>query len=363
MDQQPAGSSAGPSSSHSLEITTKREVLRKLLQDYQDCKPMFCMEDIFKLQEHIRNLGAGDRQRWFVALRSLQSTIAAIDQNPFMAPHFHSEALQPGDPSSAGTNAAIHSLGPLRRDAEREYGQMKGSEIVTTLWNKARHSLDESHYFNNYFKPTLFMALVHVGRLVENIVCFQLGTFEADNHSPHTYYPESVACTAQHVFAFDLREHIASTYGQSPTLVFQHLEYTMDTARLLHGLRATVCRDNVTGFRYVNANSLVIWMCRDGHVPIPVKQIIADFMYQERPMTLPLAMIWPEEGIFPAVMEDIVMSSKINPETGKATFSATDNTPRTNKLHDNYRKHEIPPGLLEDPFRISPRLGIYTRKP
>jgi hypothetical protein len=248
--------------------------------------------------------------RWFVALPSLQYTVAVTNKEPLRprpSPLYPQDAPM-GDPAVAATNAVLLNVGPLRDEARREYANMTDDQIVTTLWNKGRHSLDVSPYFNNIFKPEIFRALSQVGRNIKTIVCFDFGTFEADNHSRLMFYPESVGCTAQHVFAFYVREHIQSTYGTSPELIFQHLEYTHATAKLLSHVGAAVFRDNASGFRCITSNTLVIWMCRDGHIALPVKQVIADFPYQNRPLQLPLAMIWPEEGDHPTTLEDILNS-------------------------------------------------------
>ncbi|KAJ8122427.1 hypothetical protein O1611_g9843 [Lasiodiplodia mahajangana] len=367
------------------EIDLRPELAYKLSRYYENGKPLFPMLQIIRLQGYIaqsahesnstflihdyfdnpitctKNENSGT---WFIKLESLQSCIATIakQRTEPRPPPFYSLGMQMGDPARAESNTALLGLGSIREDARIEYANVSSRQMVTTLWNKARHALDESVHYNNTLKPEVLAALSNVGRHIENIVCFDLGTFEADNRGPFVYYPEAYACTAHHVFAFEIKEHLKSTYGRNPALIFQHLEYTHDTTRLLERIGAGVFRDNAMAFRYVRENTLVIWICKEGHVQIPVKQIIADFPYQTQPFPVPRAMIWPEEGATPTTLQDVMDSPTVDPEVIDEVPAVTDDSPRTNKLHEIYQKHELPPMTRDELFHITPKLAVYTRK-
>ncbi|KAI1120663.1 hypothetical protein F5Y10DRAFT_272841 [Nemania abortiva] len=367
------------------EIDLRPAVIHRLSRYYQDGKPLFPIVEMVRLQSFISQnthdststLTIHDYFDYpltctknengctsFVRLQNLQSCIAFVAKNPTQPrpPPFYSLGVQMGDPARAETNLALIGLGSLREDARKEYANVSSSQMVTTLWNKARHVLDESSYFNDILRPRVFEVLSSVGQHIENIVCFDFGTFEADTRSPPSFFPEGFACTAHHILPFYIREQLKSSYGRAPGIIFQHIEYTHDTARLLEGIGAGVFRDNVLAFRYVRENTLVIWICRDGHVQIPVKQIIADFPYQAQPFPLPRAMIWPEESDTPTTLQDIMDSPKVDPENDEDKPAVTDDSPRTNKLHESYQKHELPPPNPDEPFHTTPKLAIYTRK-
>lgn len=186
------------------------------------------------------------------------------------------------------------------------------------MLNEARQRLAESEYFNNILQPRGLEILSSVGQYIDNIICFELGTFEANEGNPLMLNPDSCPCTSHHLFAIYIRDYLKEKYGRAPALIFQHFEYTDHTANILREQEATVIRNNTGGFHRITENTLVIWMARSTTDPTPVKQVIADFPFQRpAPLPLPRAMIWPEEGDRPTTIQDILSIPERHPVTGE----------------------------------------------
>lgn len=164
----------------------------------------------------------------------------------------------------------------------------------------AQEIFDEAgeQFCNNKTPRRILEALSSVERRIDNIICFDLGTFEADVLGPHaSTHGRILRRTHHHLLAIMIRDFLAAQPGRKtpPRLIFQHLLYTGYTAKILQHQGGEVITDNTTAFRHITKNTLVIWAGIEGPMPVPVKQVIADFPYQETPLPLPRAMIWPEE--------------------------------------------------------------------
>ncbi|KAI1113421.1 hypothetical protein F5Y14DRAFT_462354 [Nemania sp. NC0429] len=377
MDRQrQAGNTSGSAS------PTSQELIRRIVENYEDGMPQFRMDEISRLQHYvsrgvyhpitISDFFGTERQcqkernlnyTWLVTLETLQCAIARVQEvpRPDTALHFYMLARQQGDPASALTNAALGRFRlPLTDDGRQS---LIGPRMTIAMFNEARERLHESHFVNTVLQPKVVDVLSSVGRHIDNIVCFELGTFEADEGNPLMMNPMSCPCTSHHIFAIYIRNVLKEKYGTTPTLVFQHFEYTDNTANLLRGQDAVVIRNNTGGFHRITENTLVIWMGRGTTDPTPVKQVIADFPFQRpTPLPLPRAMIWPEEGDRPTTMQDVLRIPDRDVVTDEITLYSTEDTPRTNKLHEGYDKHELPSAPQHDAFFGVPKLAIYTRK-
>lgn len=188
--------------------------------------------------------------------------------------------------------------------------------MVIGMLNEARQRLADSVYFNTVLQPRGLDILSSIRQHIDKIICFELGTFEADEGNPLMSNPDSCPCTSHHLFAISIRDFLKERYGRAPTLIFQDFEYTNNTANLLREQDATVVRNNIGGYHRITENTLVIWMGRSTTNPSPVKQVIADFPFQQpTPLPLPIAMIWPEEGDHPTTIQDVLSIPERDPVT------------------------------------------------
>lgn len=202
--------------------------------------------------------------------------------------------------------------------ARRELGGTTSLDRVEEVFEWAIRRQLENRFYTDSFLPSVKEIIRKRGRHIDNVICFELGTIEADIQSDWTRHTGQLACSAHHLFAVAIRDYIAQNFETRVGLIFQHLEYTDATASYLGQIfQARVIRDNISGFQCITQNSLVIWMARDGPMPIPVKQIIADFPYQISPRPLPSIMIWPEERYAPTTMNAVMAVRERDHDTGR----------------------------------------------
>lgn len=245
--------------------------------------------------------------KWLVSLETLEAAIARVREvpRPDTALRFYMLARQRGDPADALTNAALGRFRLELSDHGRE--RVISGQLANDLVEDARKRLAESEYFNSVLQPRGLEILSSVGQHIDNIICFELGTIEADEGNPLMLNPDSCPSTSHHLFAIYIRDYLKENYGTSPALIFQHLEYTDYTASILRGQGAIVIRNNTGGFHRITENTLVIWTGISTTDPTPVKQVIADFPFQQpTPLPLPITMVWPEEGDRPTTIQDVI---------------------------------------------------------
>ncbi|KAI1172567.1 hypothetical protein F4777DRAFT_581800 [Nemania sp. FL0916] len=348
--------------------TTSQHAIHTLFRLYEADRPIFPIEHLVFLQAQISQHSASQHsastfsvtardhfddpyeiefRQWgamFLFLRSLHSGLENIIHNPPVRNRliFYQIEQQPGNPAIADTNFALTNLPSA---FQQDLAAYTNFEIVHAIFAAAKARWDESEFWSNLLWPKVIEVLPDVGSHIDKIICFELGTFEAD-----------------------LRSRAA--FGTNPALIFQHFEYTFDTTTLLESYGARVIGNTVTGFTHITENSLVIWTGGSGPFASPVKQIIADFPFQIRQMPLPLprAMIWPKESDIPTTLESIVDSaSRVDAGSrNNVPFTEYYDTPRTNRLHQHYRENEIPDVPEDDIWYnnyIPLKLAIYTRPP
>ncbi|KAI0441750.1 hypothetical protein F4803DRAFT_551769 [Xylaria telfairii] len=288
-----------------------------------------------------------------VELRSLQYTISRLRHERKETP-FYSVGQLRGDPADPQRNPSL----------EEWPDSILSSVCQTSVQGIFNEGMDQ--FFRNNTPPKVLQALSSVEHQIDNIVCFDLGTFEADERGPHvSNYGENFGRVHHHLLAIQIRDLLASQPGRKtpPELVFQHLFYTDYTTNFLQGQNCQVIRDNTTAFRHITENTLVIWAGIEGPMPVPVKQVIADFPFQDTPLPLPIAMLWPEEHPANDPFQDL---GEVVDIPGRWVSHLVHETARTNQLHTGYKANKFGYIPLGDPFRMSiysqRDLTLYTRK-
>ncbi|KAI0198919.1 hypothetical protein F4808DRAFT_472029 [Astrocystis sublimbata] len=365
-----------------------------ILRNHGANKPFFRMDEIFRLQEAIssidRNHDGGIKfQDAFgrdhtcsvdtktgpalVELRSLQYTIAYLYYRQEDKPPY-SLGYATGSPAVSETNETLQfATSPLRSRLSPITSARVREVFEVAVLQRSRGSIPQALNV-----PARIMeALGDVELLIDNIVCFDLGTFEADLRGPLRALPGAPPkCATHHLLAVQIRDNLMLAQGRTALkLVFQHAHYTDATAAVLAevvGADCEVVRDNTSAFGHITENSLVIWLGTELPMAVPVKQVIADFPIQTPEMPLPRAMVWPRER--PARIEDV-----LRPDTAfldrryadRWNSLSTLSTPRTNLLHQGYKETRIrtpvevdvdPQYHAElDPFDWQMPLAVYTR--
>ncbi|KAI0453626.1 hypothetical protein F5B21DRAFT_505091 [Xylaria acuta] len=345
-------------------------------------KPYFRMDEIFRIQEFLssddRNSDSlcyfqdsfGNQQSYdtkgrdrttLVELRSLQYYISYVHKFGIEKP-LYSPGLVKGNPAIAATNESlVEDEPPIDGRHPRDSPALINLARVREIFEEA-----QGEFHGSYLPPSIMEALSNVEKHIDNIVCFDLGTFEADVCGPLVNNWGVRRCAAHHLLALMIKDYVAAARpGKATQLIVQHSEYTDNTATVLKEQGCIVLRNNTTAFRHITENSLVIWTGKEGPMPVPVKQIIADFPFQETPLPVPRAMIWPEEE--PTTMEDALDPDEIFLEPlpysiGWISLSRED-TLRTNQLHRGYNRHRLPSLPDDDPFSFFYKaLAVYTRQ-
>ncbi|KAI8945848.1 hypothetical protein F4801DRAFT_597355 [Xylaria longipes] len=294
-----------------------------------------------------------------VELRSVQYFISHAQRFGTEKP-LYSPGIVRGNPAIAATNESL--MGEV---AER-YGRDPRDTPDLINLTRVQEIFDEAKdQFCKSGIPSAILKVVHsVEKHIDNIVCFDLGTFEADVCGPLVNNWGLRRCATHHLLAFTIRDFLSGRPGGPPQLVFQHSQYTDDTITVLKKQGCEVFRDNTTAFRHITENTLVIWTGMEGPMPVPVKQVIADFPFQATPLPLPGAMIWLEEEqtTLPKGMDPLEQFGQHLYGSRWNSLSVMD-TPRTNQLHEGYDKHWLPSMPDHDPFHfIGKPLTVYTRK-
>ncbi|KAI0549756.1 hypothetical protein F4679DRAFT_584222 [Xylaria curta] len=352
-----------------------------ILKHEKEGKPFFRLDEIARIQNYLSSAAGkpghlfsfqdsfGNQQSYvskydngtpLVELRSLQYSITHVHEFGIEIP-LYSPGLVKGNPAIAVTNeslveegAAHHALDP------RKYPDSMNLARVREIFNEAR-----DQYHKSKFPAIILKALSDIEQRIDNVVCFDLGTFEADVCGSYANTRGAPRCTTHHLLALMIRDYVAAVnLRRTVPLIFQASEYTDDTVTVLEGLGCVVLRDNTTAFNHITENSLVIWTGKEGPMPVPVKQVIADFPFQATPLPLPRAMLWPEEE--PTHIQDVLEPVKILkhlPYTPRWASLSTMDTPRTNQLHNGYDRHRLPSLPDYDPFDFRIKaLALYTRK-
>ncbi|KAI0859801.1 hypothetical protein F4860DRAFT_525805 [Xylaria cubensis] len=352
-----------------------------ILKHEKEGKPFFRLDEIARIQEFLSSEARksspifsfqgsfGNQQLYnskhdvgtpLVELRSLQYSISHVHELGTEIP-LYSPGFVKGNPAIAATNESLVEEGAARRtlDPTKAPASMN-LERVREIFNEAR-----DQYHKSKFPVSILECLSDVEQQIHNIVCFDLGTFEADVCGSYANTRGAPRCTTHHLLALMIRDYVTTTnLGRTIPLIFQASEYTDDTVAVLEGLGCVVLRDNTTAFSHITENSLVIWTGKEGPMPVPVKQVIADFPFQTTPLPLPRAMIWPEEEAthIQDVLEPVEILKHL-PYSSRWTSLSTMDTPRTNQLHNGYDRHRLPSLPDYDPFDFRIKaLALYTRK-
>ncbi|KAI0469459.1 hypothetical protein F4859DRAFT_522922 [Xylaria cf. heliscus] len=287
-------------------------------------RPYYRMDEIFRMQEFISSKDRspnspcrfqdsfGNQQEYdtkhddgtlLVELRSLRYSVWHVRLFKTEIPVLYSPTLLKGNPAVAATNESLlaEPQTPISRDP-RDSPARINLERVREIFVEGGW-----HFLNSEVPAGILNALQLDEMRIDNIVCFDLGTIEADVCGPHAYYHDRPGLprivinrySASHAMAFMIRDFISAHPNPEgsppPQLIFQHYEYTDDTVTVLKESGCIVFRDTTSAFRYITRNTLIIWTGKEGPMSTPVKQIIADFPFQDPPLPLPAAMIWPRE--------------------------------------------------------------------
>ncbi|KAI1734387.1 hypothetical protein F4680DRAFT_470994 [Xylaria scruposa] len=352
-----------------------------ILKHEKENKPFFRLDEIAQIQKCLSSEARkssplfssqgsfGDRQLYdskhddgtpLVELRSLQYSITHVHEFGTRIPLYSPGSLK-GNPAIAATNESLVEEGAAHCALDLRKSPASMNLVrVREIFNDA---LDQYH--KSKFPVSIMKSLSDVEQKIDSVVCFDLGTFEADVCGSFANTRGAPRCTTHHLLALMIRDHVAAVnLGRDVPLIFQASEYTDNTVAVLEELGCVVLRDNTTAFSHITENSLVIWTGKEGPMPVPVKQVIADFPFQAAPLPLPLAMIWPEEE--PTHIQDVlepVETLKHLPYRPRWSSLSTMDTPRTNQLHNGYDRHRLPSLPDYDPFDFRIKaLALYTRR-
>ncbi|KAJ2977062.1 hypothetical protein NUW58_g7923 [Xylaria curta] len=381
MSQQASAASNSPGAYglSSLDSSTREAQLEKenaILESYQAGRPLYLLDDMFNMQNFVSNKALrrnysthfydffGDTitmdvpnndSLWFVALYNLQNSIIAIRTDDIDPPFFYCPREYWWNPAKANTNPCLWNSGLPRED----WPEMMNVQRVRGILDEAARNMRGST-----FQARIMETLSNVYQDIDSIVCFELGTIEADVCRHYIGHDVSRPCATQHLLAISIKDHIRSINGWAPKLVFQDLEYTDDTADILEGQGAIVLRDRVSAFSHVTANTLVLWTRQGANFPTPVNQVIADFPFQPSPRPVPRAMIWPREKNDTASIGVILGSIQRDINQNYLDNRPADGSPRTHKLLGGYDEHLLPRQHVNTPFYIAEdqQLVVYVRK-
>ncbi|KAI1116813.1 hypothetical protein F5Y14DRAFT_448610 [Nemania sp. NC0429] len=332
---------------HKLEMIQKfqklkSEAIQSFLELYKEGKPAFRIDDMARMHERTLLLNSpesyevykiefrdflgqpkeehvGRPGMWLVQLFSFKEVLERL-QKPRNRDEafFYYPGRRPSDPATEKGNLTLKSS---MMTLELDPIHMEGSRKVEVIFRQAKRCQTENEFYTHYLWPKVKDVLSHIGyKNIDRIICFEFGTLEADVQGLEEWKPRTgpLSCAAHHHFAFSMRNYIQSKTWERerPRLIFQNIEYTDATASFLQEKKAEVVRDNVGGFQLITERSIVIWMGTHWPIPVPVKQVVADFPYQRPKLPLPRVMIWPEEGNQPTTLEDMVSSTQLNDDTG-----------------------------------------------
>ncbi|KAI1359287.1 hypothetical protein F5Y08DRAFT_85417 [Xylaria arbuscula] len=239
------------------------------------------------------------------------------------------------------------------------------SRYIQEQFTKAKSKWHESDYktrIDGALRNAFTQCFAHDDQPFTKILVIGTGTLELDITLPGSNWK----CATKHVFGFDLRNMLQGlTRGRAGIeLVFQDSEYsdiTKEASAMQDPTVKVVREDNLDHILHIDDHTLLVAL---GGIELPLKQIIAEYATATPcEQRLPRAIIW-EEGI-QVTWEDMEkMAAQYCTGSPVTTVDIWRDSPRTNKLEDQYVKFEFPAPEEGEPdyFQASPRLAIYVRK-